>query len=111
MITGQQEYESAGSAVEEAQGNYDDAREHGYPYKESIALKQAEATMQDVVKQYPAAAAWGRAQGWTYASNDCKVTAGKRAVARIEAGEDYKIVIEEMEAEWTEAAGKAVSNA
>jgi len=110
MITGQQEYESARDAVAEAQGNYDAAGAYGYPYRESQALKQAQETYDAVCTQYPAAAAWGKAQGWTYASNDCKVTAGKRAVARIEAGEDHEVVIAEMESEWSAAALSAVQN-
>ena len=62
----------------------------------------------EVAKKYPAAAAYLRAEAFCGAAHDQKVSAGQRAVARLEAGEDYIIVMREMDAEWLAAAEKSV---
>ena len=53
-----------------------------------------------VARKYPVAAAYLKAESWEYASHHAKVAAGKTAKQRIVAGEDYKIVIDEMESEF-----------
>lgn len=109
-IEGKQEYEEARGAVENARGAYDAASEYGYPAREAAAMKEAEAEFAEICQQYPVAAAWGQANSWTYASNYRKVGAGKRAMERIEAGENHETVLTEMAAEWTAAAHEAVMN-
>lgn len=52
--------------------------------------------------QYPAAAAYLRAESWSCASHDVKSTAGIRAMERIVAGEDHAQVMADMEREWTD---------
>lgn len=64
----------------------------------------------DLVARYPVAAAWLRAEGFSYAANDLKAGAGLRALERLGAGEDHETVIAEMEAEWSQAATAAVWN-
>jgi hypothetical protein len=58
----------------------------------------------EVAAKYPVAAAYLKADDWAGAANFEKVSAGKKAMKRIEAGENYETVIAEMEAEWTKAA-------
>jgi hypothetical protein len=54
----------------------------------------------DVAPKYPAAVAYLRAESYTYSDNYAKSGAGTRAVKRLEAGEDYKLVLADMESEW-----------
>lgn len=51
--------------------------------------------------QYPIAAAYLRAEGFSLAAHHAKAGAGSRATERIVSGEDYMTVIREMESEWT----------
>lgn len=61
----------------------------------------------DLKKQYPRAAAYVKAENWTYASNYAKSAAGEKALERIINDEDYTIALTDMDAEWSEAAHKA----
>ncbi len=49
---------------------------------------------------YPAIAARSDARGYSDAANYVKGAAGRKALARLDAGEDYIQVIGDMEAEW-----------
>jgi hypothetical protein len=61
-----------------------------------------------VAAQYPIATAYLLAEAYRNASHDVKSGAGRRAMARIEAGEDAAVVIEAMEREWTEHATRTI---
>jgi hypothetical protein len=50
--------------------------------------------------KYPREAALRKANIWAGAANYGKAGAGERAAKRIEAGEDYKLALAEMRAEW-----------
>jgi hypothetical protein len=60
--------------------------------------------------KYPKAAAYLKAQGFMQSSNVDKYSAGKKALERIINGENYEIVIAEMESEWSKAATEAAWN-
>jgi len=53
-------------------------------------------------KKYPAAAAYLKAKSYINSSNVGMYSAGKKAIKRLESGEDYKIVIADMKKEWSE---------
>ncbi len=52
-------------------------------------------------QQYPRAAAYIKAQAYSYAAHPAKSSAGKIALEKIINGEDYNAAIAEMEAAWT----------
>lgn len=56
----------------------------------------------EVAELYPIAAAYRKAESWSYSANYCKATAGKAAKERIRNGEDYKQAIADMEHEWSQ---------
>jgi hypothetical protein len=58
----------------------------------------------EIAAKYPVAAAYIQAEDWMCSSNDSKSAAGRRAMKRIEAGENHETVIADMEAEWSKAA-------
>ena len=60
-----------------------------------------EVKVEDLLKKYPRAAAYRKAQGFYSSSNVGQVQAGAKAISRLENGEDYKVVIDEMEEEWS----------
>jgi len=86
-----------------------------WDYYQEIQQKMMENEMNDGVNpprrpkkevvetaaQYPIAAAYVKADNWSMASHYAKSTAGSKAKKRIEDGEDRKIVIAQMEKEWT----------
>lgn len=72
--------------------------------------KKPTVDVDEIRAKYPVAAAYLKAQSYAYASHYAKVAAGEKAVERIANGEDYKIVIDEMEAEWSQAAHESVMN-
>lgn len=51
--------------------------------------------------QYPAAAAYLKAESWSYADHYAKATAGKKAMERIVNGDPHVAVVTDMEAEWS----------
>jgi hypothetical protein len=55
----------------------------------------------DLKKQYPVASAYLKAERYAESSDVEKYSAGKKAMKRIADGEDYKIVIAEMDKEWS----------
>ena len=61
-------------------------------------------SVDDLRAKYPVASAYLAAKNYEFASNNAKREAGKKAMARIEAGENHETVIAEMEAEWTKSA-------
>ena len=64
-------------------------------------LAKPEVTVEELKEKYPRAAAYLKAESWTNSSNLGKYSAGKKALERIIAGEDYEQVLAEMEEEWT----------
>ncbi len=66
------------------------------------ALAKPEITVEELKTRYPRAAAYLKAQSWTRSNNVGKFSAGRKALERIIAGEDYEQVLADMEAEWTE---------
>jgi hypothetical protein len=111
QIPGLDELRAAAIAKAEAQYNYDRASSYGYPVKQARILSDAEEAYNTLTERYPAAAAYLKAQNWEAASNYAKSAAGRRARLRILAGEDYTEVIQDMKAEWIQAAQRAVDNA
>jgi len=55
----------------------------------------------ELMKQYPAAASYIKAENWSHASHYAKSAAGEKAMKSIEKGEDHIRVIKDMEAEWS----------
>lgn len=51
--------------------------------------------------KYPRAAAYIKAENWSFASNYAKAGAGSKAKERIINGEDYNTVLADMDAEWS----------
>ena len=74
----------------------DESNDGAFPPK-PIAVKYA-----DIAPKYPRAAAFLKAEDWSYSSHYIKSSIGRRAKERIINGEDHEIVIAEMEAEWSE---------
>ena len=58
----------------------------------------------DLAAQYPAAAAYLRAEGFASARHDAKAAAGQRAMRAMEAGEAAVEALARMESEWRDAA-------
>lgn len=58
--------------------------------------------------KYPAAAAYLKAESWSYADHYAKSAAGRKAMERIEAGVDHAQVIVDMEAEWSDHCNKHI---
>lgn len=58
--------------------------------------------------QYPAAAAYLKAEAYWLAANDRKSAAGRKAMESIAVGEDWQTVLERMEAEWSAATGEHI---
>jgi len=67
----------------------------------SIMPARPKVNAEDVAAKYPRAAAYIKAENWTYASNHAKNAAGRKALERIINGEDYEQVLAEMDAEWS----------
>lgn len=111
QIPGYIELGLAAGILAEARYDYDRASNHGYPVAEARAMGEAERAYAAIVPLYPVAAALRMAQGWERASNYAKSGAGHRASGRILAGEDYALVIAEMQAEWAADAERMVANA
>lgn len=109
-IPGLAALKAAYSAVSSTHDAYERKSDYGYPAKEAAAWHKAEEEATKVRAQYPIAAAYLMAEGWTYAANDAKTAAGKKGMERIINGEDHETVIAEMDAEWSAAAHKAVEN-
>lgn len=97
-IEGLQELEDASIAWKEYYVAYrrfieDDA--------EGKAPKKPEASLEELVRKYPRANAYMKAEGYAYSSsNNARATAGKKALERILNGEDYKQAIADMKKEW-----------
>ena len=79
-------------------------------YETSIGPNPIAVQPEDVEKKYPKAAAYVEAEKYSKADNYDKANAGKKAMERIVAGENYETVIAEMKAEWLADAEKAVLN-
>ncbi len=56
--------------------------------------------IREIAKKYPVAAAYMKADEWSLSSHGVKSAVGDEAKSRIENGENYEIVISEMEKEW-----------
>lgn len=97
-IEGLQELEDASIAWKEYRIAYrhfieDDA--------EGKAPKKPEASLEELVRKYPRANAYMKAENYAYSSsNNVRATAGKKALERILNGEDYKQAIADMKKEW-----------
>lgn len=64
--------------------------------------KKATADLDALRREYPRAAAYLKAEAWQDASHYAKSGAGRRAKARIVAGDDIDQVLADMEREWSE---------
>ena len=104
-------YQAVQRAAENARESYDRASEYGYPAKEAAAMRITDEALVAARVQYPLAAAYARAEGYSEAANDQKASAGRRAMEAIERGADALAAIQIMEAEWSAAAERAVQNA
>ncbi len=60
----------------------------------------ASHTAAEVEKKYPRAAAYLRAEAWSYASNYMKASFGKTAMNEIASGKSYKKAIDDMRKKW-----------
>ena len=59
-------------------------------------------------RQYPIAAAYLHARAASQSAHDVHRAAGRRAMERIEAGEDHDAVLADMESEWSGYVAKHV---
>ena len=66
-----------------------------------VLKRGPEIKVEDLYEKYPVAAAYIKAENWELSDNYAKSGAGKRAKKRIIDGDDYKAVIDDMEAEWS----------
>lgn len=66
--------------------------------------------IEEAKKAYPKAAAYYKAEQYSFASHYAKSSAGRKAMERILNGEDYNKVIEDMDNEWHKSAEEAVWN-
>lgn len=65
-----------------------------------LRMPQAPAeSLADTEARYPQAAFWMLAEDYRYKHNDRYATAGRRAVARLESGEDWQAVKKDFDAE------------
>jgi hypothetical protein len=67
----------------------------------SIMPARPKVSAEDVAAKHPRAAAYIKAENWTYSNNYTKNAAGRKALERIINGEDHEQVLAEMEAEWS----------
>lgn len=72
--------------------------------------KPVENKLPKLAKKYPRAYAYSKAEGYANSSNYDKSAIGKKAMAEIRQGGDYKKAIEKMEREWKESAEKSMWN-
>ncbi len=99
-IEGLQELKNAINAEERYRHEFDRRMED--EMLSSIAPDKPKVSVQELKAKYPRAAAYIKAESWKNSSNVRKYNAGKKALERIVAGEDYEQVLADMEAEWTE---------
>lgn len=64
------------------------------------APKKPEVTVEELKKRYPKAAAYVKADQWSYSSHYFKASRGQEAKERIINGDNYKDVIADMETAW-----------
>ena len=79
------------------------------PSLNCAAVRSAEAGLRRC--RSAGAAGYALAEAYSQAANDRKAAAGRRAMERIEAGEDPRRSIASMQAEWAAAAAEAVDHA
>ena len=70
----------------------------------SISPRRPIVSVAELKKKFPRAAAYVKAESWALSNNIGKRRAGKKALERIIAGENYEQVLADMEAEWSEYA-------
>lgn len=63
--------------------------------------KPPKADVDELMAKYPRAAAYIKAESYSYAEHDVKSNAGKKALEKIINAEDYEKAIADMETEWT----------
>lgn len=68
----------------------------------SLPIAKPNVDLDALKAKYPRAAAFLKAEAWSYASHYAKAAAGSRACKRILAGEDYEKVIADMDKEWSD---------
>lgn len=73
-----------------------------------IEGKPTSAIAASVAKQYPAAAAYRRAENFKLSSNASKSAIGQEAMDKIASGKPYKAAIKEMEEKWSKRALRKV---
>lgn len=104
-------YSALRSKAINARYAYDRASERGYPVRQAMAMRAADEALAQAAQQYPGAALYGRADGYSMSSNYAKAGAGRAAMAEIEAGGDPGAAIAAMEAAWSADAERMVANA
>lgn len=62
-----------------------------------VPAKPQISTVDEVSAKYPVAAAYIKAEEYSMASNDRKATAGRKAMERLERGDDFREVLAEMD--------------
>ncbi len=109
-VPGLSAYEAAAEIYSRAAAAYDRAAERGYPVREAQAAKVAEEKMQAVFVAFPATKLWRQILAFQQASHDIKASAGDAALAAVLAGVDIAVAVEQMQADWSAAARRAVDN-
>ena len=110
IALGVPEYTAAQNAYLNAQSAYAHASERGYPVREARELKIAEEKLDAARIAYPLAAAYAKAKSYAMARNGEKASAGTCAILAIEGGVHPLQAVAQMEADWSAAAARAVSN-
>ncbi len=88
-------------AAQAAYGDYRAKLEQAQEDETAVWPARPQPELDDVVRQYPRAAAYVKADEWSLSDNYRKAAAGARALNRIIDGEDYERVLADMESEWT----------
>lgn len=111
-VPGLSAYEAASAAYSNAAHAYDRAcdRSGGYPVNEAAKAKAADAALQAVFAQYPATKLWAQIEKYSYGSNYDRAGCAARAKAAVLDGTSIAEAFEKMEAEWSEAAERAMWN-
>jgi hypothetical protein len=111
-IEGMAEVKAAMGAVEIARDAYERESRYGYPQKAAPVLDRAEAVVTEIAVKYPEATiACGMERKAIYSTNYRKAAAYRQGIERIEAGMLPSESLKIADAEWSEAAAKAVENA
>lgn len=95
-------------AAIDAQVAYDEAFRAAIHRGNGRVPAKPDADVEAIKRQYPIAAAYLHARAASQSAHDVHRAAGRKAMERIEAGEDHEAVLADMESEWSGYVAKHV---